>query len=64
MSWSELQRALGVVLAFMVACSASPALAQFASRPGYSVGTAGAACDGTNMQYGWPDANGNILKCV
>ncbi|MGY3582602.1 hypothetical protein ACVIGB_008331 [Bradyrhizobium sp. USDA 4341] len=41
-----------------------PAFAQFASRPGYSVGTAGAACDGANMQYGWPDANGNILKCV
>ncbi|MCP3381233.1 hypothetical protein NLM31_12870 [Bradyrhizobium sp. CCGUVB4N] len=39
-------------------------MAQYASRPGYSVGTAGAACDGTNMQYGWPDANGNILKCV
>ncbi|MCP3476668.1 hypothetical protein NLM33_41610 [Bradyrhizobium sp. CCGUVB1N3] len=39
------------------------ASSQFASRPGYSVGTAGAVCDGSNMLYGWPDANGQLLKC-
>ncbi|MGY8666173.1 hypothetical protein Q3C01_28010 [Bradyrhizobium sp. UFLA05-109] len=64
MKWPNALRAVVVLAGLSVALCPNLSWAQYASRPGYSVGTAGAACDGTNMLYGWPDANGNILKCV
>src|ERR1700692_504822 len=43
---------------------ATPALAQFASKPGDSVGTAGGACSSSSVNYGWPDPNGHTIQCV
>jgi hypothetical protein len=37
---------------------------QYASRTGNVIGTIGSACDSSTNTYGWPDANGDILKCV
>jgi hypothetical protein len=37
---------------------------QYASRTGNVIGTVGGACDSSTNTYGWPDANGDILKCV
>jgi hypothetical protein len=36
--------------------------AQYATKPGDSVGTAGGACAGSTVNFGWPDANGHILQ--
>ena len=58
------QRAIGVLIAIAGLLVPLPALAQIASKPGDAVGTAGGACNSSIMTYGWPDANGNILKCV
>jgi len=58
------QRAVGLVIALLAIFGPLPALAQIASKPGDAVGTAGGACNSSIMTYGWPDANGNILKCV
>jgi hypothetical protein len=38
--------------------------AQVATPTGFFAGTAGGSCAGLGMQYGWPDANGQVLKCV
>jgi len=57
-SWVSIGALAGVIL-----CSAG-ALAQIAVPSGYSAGTAGASCAGLGQQYAWPDANGQILKCV
>jgi hypothetical protein len=37
---------------------------QFSTQPGNAVGTVGGACNDTVYTYGWPDGNGDILKCV
>jgi hypothetical protein len=37
---------------------------QYASRTGNFIGAVGGACDSSTNTYGWPDANGDILKCV
>ena len=37
---------------------------QYASRTGNVIGTVGGACDSSTNTYGWPDVNGDILKCV
>ncbi|WP_157083374.1 hypothetical protein [Bradyrhizobium manausense] len=60
----QAQRALGTAVALLAILGSMPTLAQFASKPGDAVGAAGGACDSTIMNFGWPDANGNILKCV
>jgi hypothetical protein len=38
--------------------------AQYANKTGNVVGTIGGTCNSSNNDYGWPDTNGNILKCV
>jgi hypothetical protein len=35
---------------------------QFSTQPGNAVGTV--ACNDTIYTYGWPDGNGDVLKCV
>jgi hypothetical protein len=37
---------------------------QYASQTGNVVGTIGGACNSSTNTYGWPDTNGDILKCV
>jgi hypothetical protein len=37
---------------------------QYASQTGNVVGTVGGACNSSINTYGWPDTNGDILKCV
>src|SRR5579864_8304933 len=37
---------------------------QYASKTGDVVGTIGGACSSATNTYGWPDVNGDILKCV
>jgi hypothetical protein len=37
---------------------------QYASQTGNVVGTIGGACNSSTNTYGWPDVNGDILKCV
>lgn len=49
-----------ILIAFF--CLSSAAHAQF-STPS-PVGTAGQACSSATMTYGWPDANGQVLKCA
>lgn len=38
--------------------------AQFATAPGFTAGTAGAACSSGTQAFAWPDANGYALNCV
>jgi len=40
------------------------AAAQFGNQTGNVVGTIGGACNSTVNDYGWPNTNGAILKCV
>lgn len=50
---------------FVVALTlALPAHAQFANKTGNIAGTVGGACASSANDYAWPDANGDILKCV
>jgi hypothetical protein len=42
----------------------SVARGQYASRTGNFIGAVGGACDSSTNTYGWPDTNGDILKCV
>src|SRR6266436_3874150 len=37
---------------------------QYQSKTGNVVGAVGGACDSSSITYGWPDTNGDILKCV
>jgi hypothetical protein len=37
---------------------------QYASKTGDVVGTVGGACTTSANTYGWPDVNGDVLKCV
>jgi endosialidase-like protein len=62
--WSA--RRTSFLLLFFVGLLGVTSLAwgQFASKPGDVVGTVGDACISSANTYGWPDANGNILKCV
>jgi hypothetical protein len=50
----------------MLALMGGPTTAwgQYASKPGDAVGTVGGTCNSSLNTYGWPDANGDILKCV
>jgi Chaperone of endosialidase len=57
------QCGMGLALSAVVLWT-STAFAQFATPPGYSAGTTGAACSGSSINYAWPDANGNVLQCV
>ena len=56
------------VAVFMLALLGTMPYAPHAARAQFtspsSVGTVGGACSGSTYTYGWPDANGNILKCV
>jgi Protein of unknown function (DUF1566) len=40
------------------------AFAQISSYPGNVVGTVGGACNSAQLNYGWPDVNGNTIQCV
>jgi hypothetical protein len=51
-------------LLLFLLCFPSPSQAQYATKPGDAVGTAGGACAGITQNFGWPDANGHILQCV
>jgi hypothetical protein len=37
---------------------------QFSTSPSNVIGTVGGACNDTIYTYGWPDTNGDVLKCV
>ncbi|WP_156944184.1 hypothetical protein [Bradyrhizobium sp. Ec3.3] len=51
------------VLALIALLNPAQSPAQLATPPGFAVGTSGQSCSGSSIQYGWPDANGQILKC-
>ncbi|MGX1320754.1 hypothetical protein AB7M17_004207 [Bradyrhizobium sp. USDA 377] len=59
----DAQRAIVLLIELLSILGAGPAMAQLATPPGFSVGTSGQSCSGSTIQYGWPDANGQILKC-
>jgi hypothetical protein len=56
--------AICTVLALALAGAPLLAHAQFANKAGNVVGTIGGTCNSSFNDYGWPDTNGNILKCV
>jgi Chaperone of endosialidase len=59
------RRRLALVLAIALTGGlAATAWAQYQSATGKVVGTVGGACDSSSITYGWPDTNGQILKCV
>jgi hypothetical protein len=62
--WSA--RRAAVILLLLVGLLGVTTLAwgQFASKTGDTVGVVGGACTSATNTYGWPDTNGNILKCV
>ena len=62
--WSAHRAAVLFVLTVALLGIATVAWAQFASKNGDTVGTVGGACSSATNTYGWPDVNGNILKCV
>lgn len=59
-----IERIAALALFALVLVHAPPAAAQYTNKTGNVVGTIGGACNSTNNDYGWPDTNGNILKCV
>jgi hypothetical protein len=52
----------GLVLS--LSAHAPPAWAQYTNKTGDVVGTIGGACTSSANTYGWPDVNGDVLKCV
>ncbi len=63
MSFAFSSRVARVVALGAALCPAA-AHAQFSNQTGNVAGIAGGACDSASNDYAWPDANGNILKCV
>jgi fibronectin-binding autotransporter adhesin len=57
---------LAVILSLMLMLMGNSwmAWAQYQSAPGYVVGTVGGTCSSSSVTYGWPDTNGDVLKCV
>jgi hypothetical protein len=63
--FSRARRAVPFLLLLAGLLGVTPlAWGQYASKTGDVVGTVGGACTSSANTYGWPDTNGDILKCV
>jgi hypothetical protein len=58
------RRRVIVLLALVLTNASTAAWGQYSNEPGHVAGTAGGACNSSAINYGWPDPNGNVLKCV
>ena len=64
MNWQRVRWWVSLGLIGITILISTPTLAQLASKPGDSVGTAGGACSSASINYAWPDASGHVLQCV